>query len=427
MLFWDFSQMLSTSNQDPKNSRKQYDYSEFTDIKNSGNKLGPLVVLYIFSGVGSGIVALKRLQVAIKTVICVEDDPVASHVRMYNHDRSYHEQTPLDHIEYIDDFKTFEQLKKNIKQVLQQHGPIDLILGGSPPSNDGRYIHAFRQLVDDVKKHRLQKRRPIFFLSEANLAVHKRLNVRDIKKAYGEILPIQVSSGQFSPCEKIRTFCLNLPYKEVDGFSKGRLSEPDLDDGYQLPGAFFKREKSFSILKANSIEPSIHIDSDHMIKVKEKESDGRKSYTFSTFSVTEREKMLGFREGYVQEAVKDLFEELKVKGFNCEFENGKRWHALLHPKYFTFAKCGFNFVPSKDFDRQFYEIEIGLPATGDKKHQQDMYYGDEKYAKHLLGNAFSIAVAEVLLSPLKEICTMRRYEGFDYRFSWVDEDNSVDV
>jgi hypothetical protein len=33
----------------------------------------------MFAGIGSGIVALKRLRIAIKKIIHVEHDPVANH------------------------------------------------------------------------------------------------------------------------------------------------------------------------------------------------------------------------------------------------------------------------------------------------------------------------------------------------------------
>jgi site-specific DNA-cytosine methylase len=44
----------------------------------------PIVLLELFSGIGSGIVALKKLGIAIKTVITVEHDSVAHFVYKYN-------------------------------------------------------------------------------------------------------------------------------------------------------------------------------------------------------------------------------------------------------------------------------------------------------------------------------------------------------
>jgi len=421
---------------DLTSSRKKYDCSEFDHLKKSRRKLGPLVVLYMFSGIGSGIVALKRLGVAIKKVICVDDDLVASHVNKHNHDCTYHKQAPPDHIEYIDTYTTYNQLKKNLKNVLLQHGPIDLILGGSASAHEGRNITSFRELVSGIKNHCLQKNRPVFFLSESNLAAYKKLNVKTIRRAYGKTHPpTQVNSGQYSPCEKIRTYWLNLPFDKCDSGDsmKGRFSTPNLDDGFCLPELCLGKEPP-PFPKAKSFEALNQVDSDRMMKLKIEDvgKGKRKMYKMDTFSVAERERMMGFDKGYVENAVEDLYENLK-KSFNCELEEGKRWYGDLDKKYFHFSRCKFNFVPVKDFERQLYEIEIRLPTTtttaatsGNNKkqsspHQQGIYCDKDKYAKHLLGNAYSIAVAEVLLSPLKEICTLRRYEGYDYDFSWIEE------
>lgn len=52
-------------------------------------RLAPLVVLDLFSGIGSGIIVLKRLSIAIKTVIVVEKDRVATYVTKRNHDKNF--------------------------------------------------------------------------------------------------------------------------------------------------------------------------------------------------------------------------------------------------------------------------------------------------------------------------------------------------
>lgn len=43
----------------------------------------------MFGGIGSAIVALKRLKIAMCTVVHVEHDKVARHVYKWNHDYSY--------------------------------------------------------------------------------------------------------------------------------------------------------------------------------------------------------------------------------------------------------------------------------------------------------------------------------------------------
>ncbi len=97
------------------------------------DRLGPIVVLDVFSGIGSAIVALKKLRIAISTVISVEHDPVARWVSRYNHDKAYNDclkEEEKDSIRYVYDYTTFEDLEENIADVINKFGPIDLVVGG---------------------------------------------------------------------------------------------------------------------------------------------------------------------------------------------------------------------------------------------------------------------------------------------------------
>ena len=65
------------------------------------------------------------------------------------------------------------------------------------------------------------------------------------------------------------------------------------------------------------------IDDERMTKVKPTE-DGR--FVKSTYSVKEREIMMGLPEGYVSKPMKELFREIALNGFLCpEMNIGKTY------------------------------------------------------------------------------------------------------
>ena len=43
------------------------------------------------------------------------------------------------------------------------------------------------------------------------------------------------------------------------------------------------------------------------------------------------------------------------------------------------------------------------------------------YAKHLIGNAFSVPVVSIFLRPLKKIFGSTIYEGYDYQYEWLQQ------
>ena len=80
------------------------------------------VVLDAFAGVGTGIVVLKRLGIAIDKIIHVEHDKVATHVYKFNHDREYNPDLPddggIEHIYY----PKWESLMGNVEAFYKDHG-----------------------------------------------------------------------------------------------------------------------------------------------------------------------------------------------------------------------------------------------------------------------------------------------------------------
>ena len=148
-------------------------------------------------------------------------------------------------------------------------------------------------------------------------------------------------------------------------------------------------------------------------------------------SVSDRERSLGLNEGYIQNAlyavdrkedstgegngvsVKDgLFGELR-EAFTAEFQKGWHWCHKVDEKYHHFNMYNFEFKPIAN--DPFFAIKMDPPSIVDKKY----FYDEETYAKHLIGNTYSVPMIEHLLSPLKVISSDRFYDGYDYKFSWT--------
>jgi site-specific DNA-cytosine methylase len=80
----------------------------------------------LFGGIGSTIVSLKRLGVAMCKIIHCEHDKVANHVFKYNHDVMYtpnlmkieDEESSCQYVYY----ETFEQVEKQIEDIVKEHG-----------------------------------------------------------------------------------------------------------------------------------------------------------------------------------------------------------------------------------------------------------------------------------------------------------------
>ncbi len=77
------------------------------------------VVVDLFAGVGSAVVVLKRLNIAISKIIHVEHDKVANYVYKYwNSLEGRQEDDGIEHI-VIPAFETFQD---NLQELLKEHG-----------------------------------------------------------------------------------------------------------------------------------------------------------------------------------------------------------------------------------------------------------------------------------------------------------------
>ena len=83
------------------------------------------VVVSINAGVGNVTVALKQLNLSMKTVIHVEEDRVAQHVYRSNHDFSYGVTDYNDCINHVTGlYESLNDLRDNPEELVLKYGPI---------------------------------------------------------------------------------------------------------------------------------------------------------------------------------------------------------------------------------------------------------------------------------------------------------------
>lgn len=169
-------------------------------------------------------------------------------------------------------------------------------------------------------------------------------------------------------------------------------------------------EKEAMVIKANTFMASTgRIDDDRMITAQQ---EGQK-YVLNTYSVKDREKMIGLPPGYIQTAMKNLFQKLTTEGLLKAEE-------VIH-------KTGFKDCSDDASLQPFYrpnmvkrkDRKISAPLEG---KTQFSFYDEEGYSKHLIGNGWSIPVVEHLLQPLTELFVsdslFKTYENYNYDFPW---------
>lgn len=80
-------------------------------------------------------------------------------------------------------------------------------------------------------------------------------------------------------------------------------------------------------------------------------------------------------------------------------------------------KCNFKFEAITD--EPFFRLQISSPLEGKKDL---VYFNEDEYSKHLIGNGWSIPVVEHLLGKLRDIFdeeSLVMYEGYEYKFPWA--------
>jgi hypothetical protein len=95
------------------------------EVEDGTRQRRSLVVLDMFAGIGTAVVALKRLGLDISKVVHVEHDKIATHVYRYNHDPAYNDILSdqggnVEHV-YV---RKFEEFEKDVEEqtVLEKYG-----------------------------------------------------------------------------------------------------------------------------------------------------------------------------------------------------------------------------------------------------------------------------------------------------------------
>ncbi|KAL3785919.1 hypothetical protein HJC23_008114 [Cyclotella cryptica] len=271
----------------------------FEKVKNNQPKIA-INVLSIFSGIGSDLLVLKRLSIAINNCVVVEHDPFARVVCEANHKKD---------VECYHPISTFEELEDDLETVM-------------------------------------------------------------------------IEKGRGPPCV------------EFSGANANREGVQSVKGGYMLRFA--------------------RLDDKRMIKVKvNKTSRSNPPLIIDHYSVADRESLLGYPVGYLENVLFQIFEKLEK--------------AFLAEDWFKEAlECGWDIEEIQNFSGRCYRFEFngqGLSlkvGTMDKNRRGDpLYYLNcEQYCKRLLGNGFSIPVVEHLLCPLKDLFLRKTYNDASYKFVW---------
>jgi len=133
------------------------------------------------------------------------------------------------------------------------------------------------------------------------------------------------------------------------------------------------------------------------------------------YSVSDREKMMGFPVGYVENVVKKIFNTVE-KAMHSEY-----WWIETFPfdqeDVENLSGLGFKYESSLEDNSPVPKIKIAGREVG-SNGEVLYYFNCDEYSKHLIGNAFSIPVVEHLLTPLKKVFESCEYDNANYHFAW---------
>ena len=336
---------------------------------------------------------------------------------------------------------------------------IDLVLGG-PPCQDfskvnggrqgvkgeqGSYHYRLGSMIRKIERCAKEQGRHLYFLIE-----NVPTNGNDSKKledAYG-IPPIHIDAQNYSPACRNRAFYTNLPLtedpQERNYLSKISDAKSCLDDGYVLKGDATDGPE-YQGGKAHTFMASRDRINHARMKVVKEVSDGKLHIRY--MSVGERSRMMGYHDAYVTKPLKHLFRALlkPLRGGRIadREKGGFVWYKDL-PKGFH---C-FSGVYHK-FDDESNELKIAAHPSGlryyeeEEEEEEEMPKKKEKgkkrkhtmsqikwkaphcfdetdYGCHLIGNAYSVPVVEMLLRPLNQVFEAGdEYKGHEYKYFWL--------
>lgn len=140
-----------------------------------------------------------------------------------------------------------------------------------------------------------------------NVFISSQKERTTISNAFGfQWEPLELDAWQVSPGARKRHFFINIPYSDTkEGHDCcGVTPESCLDDGYSLPQMLIEDYEGEEVprrIKANTFMASYgRLGDDRMFIFKEEKENGKRHlYSKRIYSVTERERIMGYPEGYV--------------------------------------------------------------------------------------------------------------------------------
>ena len=395
------------------------------------------VVLDLFGGIGSGQLALKRLGIPLARVIHVEHDKLATHVCRSNHDAKYvkaetstscgqrvSSSTTSPHFVHYD---TFEEVEQRLDHVIEEYGPIDLLLASPPgldPSRDGvhgltgSYVVRVGSMVQNIKNHPKQKGTPLLFVVDTAQLEEEKDNREVILKSLDLQWHVTLDAQYFSPCVRRNTYFTNIPLNAFD--FAGPTSETDpaccldlekqnnnAEERFLLPYMFYEPKMVGG--KVRTLMSSKRaLDSENMAVYKKVNTDPP-SYQERFISAMERAALMGFTLDYLNpieelyKAIMDILVEnrLPLSQSPDGSDLSEHWRNKLDSRFYIFRGA---YHGRKDA----YHLDVQDDGQGSPEFYLQMYprgsterLTAEEYKKRLIGSARSIPVLEHVLRPLQ--------------------------
>lgn len=334
---------------------------------------------------------------------------------------------------------------------------VDLVLGG-PPCQDfskvnggrkgvkgeqGSYHYRLGRMIRKIERIAKEQGRHLYFLIE-NVSTDGN-DSKQLEDAY-DIPPIHIDAQIYSPTCRVRAFYTNLPLaedpEERNALNKFSSAKSCLDDNYVMKGDTTNgpdhqggKEHTFMASRGRINHPRMRV-------VKEV-SPGKLDYRYA--SVVERSRMMGYHDSYVAKPLGHLFRALlkPLRGGRMadREKGGFVWHEDLPKGYHCFSGV------QHKFDNKSNELKIATQPTGLRYYEEDEEMNKNKkikenkkrkhrpgqikyeapecfdetdYGYHLIGNAYSVPVVEMLLRPLKHVFEAGgEYTGHQYEYYWL--------
>lgn len=207
----------------------------------------------------------------------------------------------------------------------------------------------------------------------------------------GGLPPIRMDAKDFGPVKRNRFYWINLPVESAESIklvASAQSIDSLLDNGYGAVARLIDGEDEMNMtVKSNAFLASLsRIDDNRMMKYKKDNSSASAAstkYKIETYSVGERERMMGLPQSYVGKPLKVLFSDLTHKAFLQPETSaeGKCYRDFLQRRLWHFRKkASFKLKPFSDYP--FFNLLISSPREG---KQQLAFYEEEQYCKHLIG------------------------------------------